>query len=60
MTWNDLKDKIEAMTQEQRNFDVMFFSDIEGEYGKVQELYFPELDEIDSLAPGRPFLCGLE
>ena len=60
-TWNDLKAKIEAMTDEQRNTDVTLFDDNDGEFCRLLFLSFTNKndDNGDVLDDNHPYLHGM-
>lgn len=62
LTWAVLRDKINAMTEEQQNTDLTFFDNNDGEFCRLCELRFTsEADENgDVLDPGHPYLEGFD
>jgi hypothetical protein len=57
MTWKELAEKINGLTEEQQGTDVTFFDTNDGEYYLIPSFLVAEEDE-DRIDPGHPFLQG--
>ena len=62
MTWAELRDKINEMTDEQKNTDLTFFDCNDNEFCAICELKFnSEDDEYGNvLDPDHPYLTGFD
>ena len=58
MTWTELRDKINNMSEEQRNTDVTFFDSNEGEFFALCRLNFTSEDDV--LDKNHPYLEVLD
>jgi len=57
MTWKELAEKINGLTEEQQGTDVTFFDTNDGEYYQILRFLVAEEGE-DRIDPGHPFLQG--
>ena len=60
MTWKDLSNKINTMTDEQKNTDVTFFDNNDGEFFALGNLLFTNENNCDILDHDHPYLTGWE
>ncbi len=60
MTWLELANKINAMTDEQRNTDVTFFDFNDREFYRLMELRFTDEAVCDVLDHDHPYLAVFE
>jgi len=58
MTWEELKQKINGMTEEQKQTDVTFYDEC-GNFFGVKSLEFADEETCDVLDHGHPFLTSL-